>query len=182
WVDANGKTVYNGQQWTTSGIEYYQGQGNGNLFDSKVSGQFNNQVSTGVNYRCEKGNSQGCRYNYGFPGENQFKDGGGTWRTFWGLKAPTSGRLTVTNTVKADNAIAINFKSNDAGVLDIDSGQTIRINGVLKNTDGSTSLTSVNGSIESVSNDARIITNKLTLEAGRSIGTLVGAQPGDAAN
>ncbi|MGH8055241.1 MAG: leukotoxin LktA family filamentous adhesin [Stenotrophomonas sp.] len=181
WVDANGKTLYDGQQWAVSGMEYYNGSGNGNLFDSKVSGQFYNQASTGVNYRCEKGNSQGCRYNYGFPGENQFKDGE-TWRTFWGLKAPTSGRLTVTNTVKADNAIAINFKSNDAGVLDIDSGQTIRINGVLKNTDGSTSLTSVYGSIESVSNDARIITNKLTLEAGRSIGTLVGAQPGDAAN
>ncbi len=181
WVDANGKTLYDGQQWAVSGMEYYNGSGNGNLFESQITGWFGDEVDWGVNYRCEKGNSQGCRYNYGFPGENQFKDGD-TWRTHWGLRAPTHGRLIVTNTVKADNAIAINFKSNDAGVLDIDSGQTIRINGVLKNTDGSTSLTSVYGSIESVSNDARIITNKLTLEAGRSIGTLVGAQPGDAAN
>ena len=88
----------------------------------------------------------------------------------------------VTNTAKADNRIGINFSANDAGLLDVDSGQTIRINGVLKNTDGRTFLTSENGSIVSASRDARIITNQLTLDAAGSIGSIVGAQGGEAAN
>ncbi|KRG64873.1 hypothetical protein ABB26_05845 [Stenotrophomonas humi] len=185
WVDPSGNTVYNGQQWSTSGVSYYRDSSNTNLFDSKVDGYFNTRgdtVYSGVKYRCEGDkNSSGCRYNYGFPDRNQFNDGG-TWRTRWGLEAPMSGRLVVTNSVKADNAIAINFKSNDAGILDVDSGQSIRINGVLKNTDGSTFLKSVNGDIQSVSNNAKIITNNLTLEAGGSIGTITGALAGSAAN
>lgn len=181
WVDRYNNTVFNGQQWETSGVTYGNKAGGVAVFESQLTGDFGSHLDSGVNYRCEKKNESGCKYNYGFPSSNQFNDGG-TWRTTWYQSAPRTGRLVVTNTAKADNRIGINFSANDAGLLDVDSGQTIRINGVLKNTDGRTFLTSNNGSIVSASRDARIITNQLTLEAGGSIGSIVGAQAGEAAN
>ncbi len=181
WVDGNNKTVFNGQQWETSGVTYGNKAGGVAVFESQLTGDFGSYLDSRVNYRCEKKNESGCRYNYGFPGSNEFNDGG-TWRTSWYQRAPRTGRLVVTNTAKADNRIGINFSANDAGLLDVDSGQTIRINGVLKNTDGRTFLTSENGSIVSASRDARIITNQLTLDAAGSIGSIVGAQVGEAAN
>jgi len=181
WVDRNNNTVFNGQQWETSGVTYGNKAGGVAVFESQLTGDFGSNLNSRVNYRCEKKNESGCRYNYGFPGSNQFDDGG-TWRTSWYQRAPRTGTLVVTNTAKADNRIGINFSANDAGLLDVDSGQTIRINGVLKNTDGRTFLTSENGSIVSASRDARIITNQLTLDAAGSIGSIVGAQAGEAAN
>lgn len=181
WVDRYNNTVFNGQQWETSEVTYGNKAGGVAVFESQLTGDFGSYLDSRVNYRCEKKNQSGCRYNYGFPGSNEFNDGG-TWRTSWYQRAPRTGTLVVTNTAKADNRIGINFSANDAGLLDVDSGQTIRINGVLKNTDGRTFLTSENGSIVSASRDARIITNQLTLDAAGGIGSIVGAQAGEATN
>ncbi|ATD67361.1 hypothetical protein CNR27_07880 [Luteimonas chenhongjianii] len=179
WVDSNGNTLYNGQQWSSSGVSYGHQADGVPLFESQLTGRFSNYYDSGVHYGCESKNPRDC--NYGFPANDQFNENG-SWRTLWYQSAPRSGTLTVTNTAKADNRIGINFSANDAGLLDVGSGQTIRINGVLKNTDGRTLLTSRHGSIVNGSSDARIVTNQLTLDAAGSIGSIVGAPIGGASN
>ncbi|MGY0504251.1 leukotoxin LktA family filamentous adhesin [Luteimonas sp. e5] len=183
WADANGNQLGDGQQWTTSQVRYEEGASA--QFESEItSAEFSFFRSTSPGYRCEGTHkqSQTCaKFRFGFPANGVFWDGSANAsRTVWQYSTPLRGTLIVTNTVKADNAIAINFQSNNLGVLEVTSDGDLLLNGALRNRAGTTNLTSRSGDILASSKNAKIITNSLNLDAAGKIGELAGAGQGEA--
>ena len=170
WHDGTGERLENGQQWNVGGVSYYVGSPGGPAFVSELTGGFSRTGIIRVGYACQDGNSGGCRFNYNYPGRNAELDGSGKYRSYWDYEVPDRGWIAVTNTVKADNPLAINFITNDSGLLSVTAGGNLLLDGRLYNAEGSTELTSVQGDIRQLSPQAGIVSNALSLDAAGSIG------------
>lgn len=158
WVDAQGGRVDDGQQWTVSDGGYYLGTAGGPAFEQNISGNFQGYYDSEGNWHYAYTNSRisyGCSGQYGgcnfgfpaLPGGNEWNpsrnDGKGGWQTIWSYYSPLSGSITLSNSVKADNAIAIDFSGNAIGSVDVKAQGNLLLNGRVSNAGGTTTLTTV---------------------------------------
>ncbi len=89
------------------------------------------------------------------------------------LEAITPKKTITTNTLKADNPIAINFIGQSSGSVSVQSGSSVHLAGVINNRTGSTSITSSTGDIAQANPEAMINSNAVTLSAtAGSVGAL----------
>ncbi|MBC9981562.1 hypothetical protein HA482_25475, partial [Bradyrhizobium sp. INPA_01384B] len=87
-------------------------------------------------------------------------------------------REIVTNSLKADNPINVNFIGADVGSINVTSGSNVILKGNINNVTGTTTITATNGASIIQSSANPIITSKsVNLTAGGSVGGVV--NPGD---
>jgi hypothetical protein len=87
-------------------------------------------------------------------------------------------REITTNSMKADNPIAVNFIGADAGSINVTSGSNIILKGNINNVAGTTAITAQNGASIIQSSANPVITSKsVNLTAGGSVGGV--PNPGD---
>jgi mucin-19 len=87
-------------------------------------------------------------------------------------------REITTNSMKADNPIAVNFIGADVGSINVTSGSNIILKGNINNVAGTTTITAQNGASIIQSSANPVITSKsISLTAGGSVGGV--PNPGD---
>ncbi len=100
---------------------------------------------------------------YGFaPANPSFSDSSGVVDP-WYYQYIDSATLTLTNSVKADNPIGIDFSGLTSGLVNINSNAPVILSGNVINPNGATTITA-QGSITNLAN-ASLDSNNLTLEA-----------------
>lgn len=121
-------------------------------------------------------NGLGSECNYGFyenrnPGpECDYCNPTNSPSAVWYFDYVTSGYLQLTNSVKADNSIGINFSGSTVGTVNITSNGKIDIGGTIGNPDGNTSIASSNGNIVTDSGAGLVSSINLSLSATNGIG------------
>ncbi len=116
---------------------------------------------------------------YGFaPASPSFSDSSGVVDP-WIYSYFDSASLTLTNSVKADNPIGIDFSGLTSGVVTINSNSPVILSGNVINPDGTTTITA-QGSITNLAN-ATLDSNDLTLKATGGSSTVQAVPTGGAA-
>ena len=177
WTDPSGRVVDDGQQWFTSGAGFYRGTVGGPAFQQTITGEFWDVRNQGITYGGCNSRGEGC--NYGFPGPGNgtpVQRPSGDYETVWRYQFPTRGQLNLNGSVKADNAIAIDFSGAGQGLIDVDARGDLLLGGRLWNPGGTTQLTATAtaaggaGNIIGTSDTAMITTRELILDAAGGIG------------
>ncbi len=123
-------------------------------FSETITGSATSGYSQGVNYHDG---------DYGFaPTSPKMTDSGGVIDP-WIYSYIDSATLTLTNSVKADNPIGIDFSGLTSGQVTINSNAPVILAGDIVNPNGNTTITA-QGSITNLAN-ASLVSNNLTLKA-----------------
>jgi hypothetical protein len=98
-----------------------------------------------------------------------------TYNSKWTQTIPN--KTITTKSLKSDYPIAIEFMGRDQGVVAVNSSASVILNGDIRNSAGTTTISSSGASIIQ-GNDTALITSKdLNLSAGGSVGAALGADP-----
>ena len=125
-------------------------------------------MSRGVAYHgC--GGSTGSSCNYDFR-RNSDTGNDGRPASLHTFDFITDVQLVLTNSLKADNPITIDFAGAAVGTVNVTANAPIVLTGAITNPDGATAISSTAGSI-TASKTSKVVTQKLTLTATAGIGT-----------
>ncbi|MBL8225533.1 MAG: leukotoxin LktA family filamentous adhesin [Chromatiales bacterium] len=122
----------------------------------------------GVNYH-------GCGNticNFGFRRTGTYTSGPRNGEGFanWSYRMATSATLVMTQSVKADNRIGIDFAGNPRGSISISSNAPVTVTGQLLNPNGNTSITTAGSLLSSAAGS--LLTDNGILTAGGAIGSV----------
>ena len=172
WTVVAGNWQFTGNRndpWRRSTGRVVQGAAGGPAFTETISGDVLSQTTSWFGYGgCDNAGKTFC--NYGFRQTDDFvPQGGQPWRGWWKYLYPTYARLTLTSSVKADNAIKIDFTGNATGSVSINSNGAVQLAGQIINPSGTTTIQA--GGALTQAPKATLSTHDLTLKAGSGIGT-----------
>lgn len=184
WVDQWGGGIDPGQQWSTNSAGFYQGTPGGPAFEQDITGSFSDFSNARVAYHdCDGGLGSDCNYSFKASeyGQDSDKDGNPVgpfhWHAIWTYRSPLRGQINLNGSVKADNAIAIDFSGNAQGIVDVTSFGDLFLTGRITNTDGTTTLRAIGlggmsgpGDVVRSGDNAQILTRNLVINATGGIG------------
>jgi len=143
------------------------------VFTEKVSGGVTNTIYDFIAYHgCGGSVGSSCNFDFAQNGYDVIKNADGTYSTggpaaIWSYIYPTAAWLTLTNSVKADNPIKIDFSGNSTGLLNIASNAPVTLAGQITNPNGSTTISSL-GAINEISGGS-LSSGDLTLNTHSAI-------------
>jgi hypothetical protein len=110
--------------------------------------------------------------NYGFRRTGVYTSGARNGEAFgrWNYNMATSATLVMTQSVKADNRIGVDFAGNPRGTINISSNAPVTLTGQLLNPNGNTSITTGGSLLSSAAGS--LLTDNGTLTAGGAIGSV----------
>ena len=111
-----------------------------------------------------------CNYGFAQTGDHDIYHGGDPYGEYF-YYMPKRVQMTMTNSVKADNAFGIDFAGNAQGSVVVNSLASVVFNKQVSNAGGNTSVTSQQGSITQAGDEATVLTQDLNLNAAQNIGT-----------
>lgn len=144
-------------------------QAGGPVFQQDITATNFDFFRQGVNYHgC--GSNNIC--NYGFRRTGTYTSGSRNGEAFanWGYQMATGATLVMTQSVRADNRIGVDFAGNPRGTINVTSNAPVTLTGQLLNPNGDTSL-QVNGSLLAGASGS-LLTDNATLQASGSIGSI----------
>ncbi len=183
WVNQNGQRVDDGQEWQNISQGFYNAGANAaqmGVYESTISGGFTRFSSGSIAYSCK--DSGWCSYGYdiGYDGQRVTPTGsGGAYgkgQVSWNFMAPLNGYLRTDSSVKADNRISINFLGSSHGLVDVDVGGDLFLDGRIYNPGGLTQLGTTAsqsggaGDIIRTSERAMVTARRLEIDAAGGVG------------
>lgn len=173
WSDGSGGGTA-GQHWMLGNSQFIDPGASNHVnlgsddYKLSLSGSLGGYHQVNVAYHgCDKHGH--CNYGTTESGH----DSGGDRASLWAYLYPTTGRLSLTDTQRADLPIGINFITSSSNHVDITSDNDILLTGQITNTHGPTSLTATHGgNIVQVADNALIWTHSLAMQStAGNIGT-----------
>ncbi|MET0321015.1 MAG: hypothetical protein ABW069_09875, partial [Duganella sp.] len=135
------------------------------VFEEVITGKNLHETTRWFGYGgCDKRGQSNC--NYGFL---QTSDDTNPPRGWWEYRYVDRAQLDITSSVKADNAIKIDFSGNATGSVSIKSNTSVQLAGQIINPSGTTTITTGAALTQGVRGS--LSTQDLTLSAGQGIGT-----------
>jgi hypothetical protein len=132
-------------------------------------------TATSISFTNQPVHYHGCgstTCNYGFRRTGTYTSGDRNGQGFarWNYNFATNATLVMTQSVKADNPIGIDFAGNPRGSINITSNAPVVVTGQLLNPNGNTSIATTGNLLSSAGGS--LLTDNGTLAAGGSIGSL----------